>query len=153
MTKQTRCGNSQRRMAAAILKCGEGRVWIDPSLSPKIKSAITRVDVRRLIRKGMIKKKKAIIQKTKRKTRRQRDGSRKGKRGAREGKKTDWLKVVRPQRRVLKELKTAGKLTEKSYRKTYLRIKGGSFRSKAHLMLFLKDKKLLKEDKDAKSDK
>ena len=77
----------------------------------------------------------------------QKTGSRKGSRGARIGKKTDWLRIVRPQRRMLKELKEKEKLKPHVYRKVYKMIKGNAFRSKAHLMSYLKDKELLTSEK------
>jgi len=139
--------NLQRKLAAKILKCGVEKVWIDPK-NEKVKQAITRRDIRRFIKEGVIKKlpdKKKAKRKTKK--RQQRTGSRKGSRGARVGKKTMWLKVVRPQRRLLKELKEKGKLKPLVYRKVYKMIKGNAFRSKAHLLSYLKDKELLKSEK------
>jgi large subunit ribosomal protein L19e len=138
--------NLQKKIAAKILKCGENRVWID-STNAKVRTAITRNDVRRFIKEGIIKK---LPEKKKAKLkgkRQQRRGSIKGSMGARESKKTKWLKVVRPQRKLLKELKSKNKLSLHSYRITYKLVKGNFFRSKAHLMAYLKDKKLLIEDK------
>lgn len=139
--------NLQKKLAAKILKCGVNRVWIDPK-NEKVKQAITRRDIRRFIKEGLIKKlpdKKK--KKRKLKKRQQKTGSRKGAKGARIGKKTEWLKVVRPQRKLLKELKEKGKLKPHVYRKVYKMIKGNAFRSKAHLMSYLKDKEFLKSEK------
>jgi large subunit ribosomal protein L19e len=47
--------NLQKKIAAKILKCGEGRVWIDPK-NEKVKTAITRNDIRRFIKEGIIVK-------------------------------------------------------------------------------------------------
>ena len=47
----------QKRMAADILKCGENRVYFDPYLIEDISLAITREDVRNLIKQGAIQKK------------------------------------------------------------------------------------------------
>ena len=138
--------NLQRKIAAKILKCGENRVWIDPA-NEKVKTAITRNDIRRFIKEGFIKKlpeKKKAKHKEKRQ---QRTGSIKGSIGARESKKTNWLKVVRPQRRLLKDLKSKNKLSPHAYRTVYKLIKGNFFRSKSHLMTYLKEKKLVTEDK------
>ena len=138
--------NLQKKIAAKILKCGVNRVWIDPT-NDKVRTAITRNDVRRFIKEGIIKKlpkkKKAKLEEK----RQQRRGSIKGSIGARETKKTKWLKVVRPQRKLLKELKSKNKLSLHSYRAVYKLVKGNFFRSKAHLMSYLKDKKLMVEDK------
>jgi len=139
--------NLQRKIAAKVLKCGVEKVWIDPK-NEKVRQAMTRRDIRRFIKEGIIKK-LPDKKKTKRKTkkRQQKAGSRKGSRGARLGKKTSWLRIVRPQRRLLKELKDKGQLKPLAYRKIYKMIKGSAFRSKAHLMSYLKDKELLKEVK------
>jgi large subunit ribosomal protein L19e len=136
----------QRKLAAKILKCGSEKVWIDPK-NEKVKQAITRRDVRRFIKEGIIKKipdKKAKIKEEKSQ---QKAGSRKGSRLSRLGKKTDWLKVVRPQRRLLRELREKNQLKTFAYRKIYKMIKGNAFRNKSHLMSYLKDKELLEEEK------
>jgi len=139
--------NLQRKLAAKILKCGVEKIWIDPK-NEKVRQAITRRDIRRFIKEGVIKKlsdKKKAKRKTKK--RQQKIGSRKGSIGTRLGKKTSWLRVVRPQRRLLKELKEKGRLKSLAYRKIYKMVKGNAFRSKAHLISYLKDKELLKEEK------
>ncbi|MFQ5836639.1 MAG: 50S ribosomal protein L19e, partial [Candidatus Bathyarchaeia archaeon] len=38
---------SQRRLAAEILKVGEGRVWIDPDRTEDVEAAITREEIRK----------------------------------------------------------------------------------------------------------
>ncbi|MBL7160035.1 MAG: 50S ribosomal protein L19e [Candidatus Aenigmarchaeota archaeon] len=145
--KQSRTSNSQRRIAAQILKCGMNRIWMDPDASEKIGKAITRRDIRGMIADGLIKKPSQKKSQTVSVKKKQREGSRKGAKGARGGKKTRWLKIVRPQRRLLKELKASGDLSAGAYREIYRKIKGNVFRSKAHLMIYLKNKKLLKEKK------
>jgi large subunit ribosomal protein L19e len=134
----------QKKLAAKMLKCGKGRIWIDPK-SEKVKAAITRADLRRFIDDGVIKKfpKKKNVHDFK--TSQQKRGSISGKSGARVGKKDMWLKVVRPQRKLVKELRESGKLKEENYRKIYRQIKGRMFRSKGHLMLYLKEKGYLVE--------
>jgi len=46
---------SQRRLAAELLKIGEGRVWIDPEHMVNVEVAITREEIRKLIHEGIIK--------------------------------------------------------------------------------------------------
>jgi large subunit ribosomal protein L19e len=136
----------QKKIAAKILKCGENRIWVNPT-NLKVKQAITRRDVKRFIKEGIIKKlpeKKRV--KHKEKTQ-QRIGSRKGSKGARIGKKSKWLKSIRPQRKLLKELKSKNKLKPHAYRVVYKLVKGNFFRSKSHLNAYLKEKDLIKEDK------
>jgi large subunit ribosomal protein L19e len=134
----------QRRIAAEILKCGVHKIWIDPK-NEKVKTAITRKDVRAFIDDGIIKKLPNKKKKTKVVKKQQRTGSIKGKAGARERKKEQWLKRVRPQRRLLKELKGKNELNQFAYRKIYGMIKGGSFRSKNHLLTFMQEKGYIKE--------
>jgi len=138
--------NLQKKLAAKVLKCGVNRVWVNPE-NEKVKQAITRRDIRRFIKEGIIKKipAKKTSKKVKRKVKQQKTGSRKGSKGARRGKKTSWLKIIRPQRRLLKELKEKNQLKPNAYRSVYKLIKGGFFRNRAHLKTYLKDKKLLKK--------
>jgi len=133
----------QRRLAAKILKCGVNRIWIDPK-NEKVKLAVTRKDVRRFIKEGFIEKlpeKKRVrgFEKTQ-----QRRGSIKGSKFARTGKKDAWLKVVRPQRKLLKQYRSDKQIDSKAYRRVYKLIKGNSFRSRHHLESYLKDKGLIK---------
>ena len=46
--------SNQKRMAAAILDCGLHRVWMDPEAAGDIAVAITRADLRELIKKGSV---------------------------------------------------------------------------------------------------
>jgi large subunit ribosomal protein L19e len=131
--------NKQRKLAARILKCGIDKVWFDPSAAQKINAAVRRSDIMRLIKEGLIKKlKEERARKGEVRIKRKRAGSRKGPKYARlpKGKKTNWLKVVRPQRELLKKYKE--KLPEGMYRKVYKLIKGNMFRSKAHLISYLR---------------
>lgn len=134
----------QKKLAAKILKCGVSRVWIDPK-NEKVKQAITRQDIRGFIADGIIKKlsvKKIAKNLPKRQ---QKMGSRKGAKGARIGKKTLWFKIIRPQRKMLKELKLKNEIDVNAYRKIYKMIKGNAFRSKHHLETYLKEKGILKK--------
>lgn len=138
--------NLQKKLASKVMKCGVNRIWVDPK-NDKVRQAITRNDIRRFIKEGIIKKipekkpKKAV------KKRQQRTGSKKGTFGARTGKKTNWLKIVRPQRKLLKELKEQKKISVDVYRKTYRHIKGRQFRSKTHLLTHLTEKGYIKKEK------
>ncbi len=143
--------NSQKRIAARILKCGISRVKIETS--KEVEDALTRQDIRNLIRKGLIKKvqKKGAARiktkkklKQKRKGRRMGMGSRTGSKKTRNPKKRAWIKTVRPLRRLLRDLRDSEKIDSKDYSKLYLKVKGGTFRNKKHLLLFLKDHELLK---------
>ena len=46
---------NQRRMAASLLKCGEHRVWMDQDRLDEIAKAVTKDDIRVLIKGKAIK--------------------------------------------------------------------------------------------------
>ncbi len=136
----------QRRLAASILKCGENRIWFDPTALEDISSAATKDDVRELIEQGLIKRKpvegtsRARIRKKmmqKRKGRRRGHGRRKGKKTARMPKKRLWINRIRPIRRKLRELRDSGKIDRRTYRMLYRKAKGGEFRSVSHLETYI----------------
>lgn len=143
----------QRRMAAEILKCGENRIYFDPYLEEDISLAITREDIRNLIKQGVIKKKyKKGISKYRKKVQHERKkkgrgrglGKRKGKKYARAPKKKAWIKRIRPLRRELKKLRNRKLITKTNYRKLYKNAKGGMFTSVAQLNRYINEKELLR---------
>lgn len=140
----------QRRLAAEILKVGLDRVWISPEALEEVSGAVTREDIRKLIRDGKIKAKqeKGISRYRARKLaaqrakgRRRGHGSRKGAKYARYPKKQRWMSKIRAIRRKLRELRDSGKIDKRIYRKLYLLAKGGVFRSKAHVDYYIKEMK------------
>lgn len=145
--------NAQKRMAAEILKCGENRVWFDPYLIEDIKMAITREDIRNLVKEGVIQKRyKKGISKSRKNIRHERKkkgrarglGKRKGKKTARTPKKKAWMKKIRPQRRELKKLRDRKLITPATYRKLYKNAKGGMFDSVAQMNRYIKERELLR---------
>ncbi len=150
---------NQRRLAAELLKCGENRVWLDPDNLEEIEKAVTRRDIKNLIKQGLIKAKKkkgisrARIKKRlmqKKKGRHRGHGSRKGKATARLPKKRAWIKRIRAIRAYLRELRDKGLIDRKTYRLYYRRAKGGQFKDKAHVKLHLETEGLLKVEENAK---
>lgn len=145
--------NAKKRIAAEVLKVGVNRVWIDPTHAEDVSAAITREDIRKLIKQGFIRAKpeRGIsrgrfreIAAKRRKGRRGGAGSRKGAKHARLPKKAGWIKTVRPLRSRLRELKREGTIGPREYRKLYRMVKGGAFRSRAHLDAHLKERGILK---------
>jgi large subunit ribosomal protein L19e len=143
----------QRRIAAEILKCGIERVWINPTQLDRVKMAMSKDDIRALIKEGVIKKKQkkgissARVKKLKeqrKKGRRRGPGSRRGAAGARTPQKEKWMATIRALRKTLKQLRDTGKIDRKVYRKLYRMAKGGAFRSRGHLFLYMKEHELLK---------
>jgi len=138
----------QRRLAAKILKVGKSKIWIDSARIKDAQTAITRIDVKNLIKKGVIKKMPGKVKMPKEKKKRKRGpGSRKGSKHARLPKKRRWINTVRPLRRMLKELKEGGQIDNRTYRKLYMLVKGGQFRNRSHLRIYLKQHGILKEKK------
>jgi len=142
---------SQKRMASEILKCGTTRIKVTPG--KETEEALTREDVRNLIRKGIIRKipkkgnsraaaRKILAQK--KKGRRKGMGSRKGSMRARMPRKKEWMINVKTLRSVIRELRDSGRIERKDYRILYRRVKGGMFRNKKHIMLYIKEHELLK---------
>ena len=151
--------STKRRMAASIMKVGKGRVWLDPEESEDIEEAVTRADIRGLINDGVIQSKPVIgtsrgranfKKAQKAKGRRSGHGSRKGAKGARLPKKRKWISTIRPIRKTLLELREAKKIDSATHRKLYGMAKGGIFKNKAHLNMYLLEKKLITEEKKAK---
>jgi len=143
---------TQRRNAAQLLKCALRKVRFDPEHLQEIKEAITKTDIRSLIDQGFVAKQRSnaqsrvrarMISKQKRKGLRRGHGSRKGKKNARLRRKEIWKNRVRVQRGFMKKLKTQGMVDNASYRETYAKIKGGFFRSKRHVKLYLEERKLI----------
>lgn len=138
--------NLQKRLAAKILKVGEGKVWIDPTKAKDVSQAITRADVRRLILKKFVKKLPDKIRMHKERGERKRGpGSKKGSKHSIVSAKTKWIQTVRPLRRELKELKVADKIENTTYKQMRRLVKGGMFRSRSHLRLYLEQHGLLKK--------
>jgi len=147
--------NSVRKIAAEMLKCGESRIRIE--MAKETEEALTREDVKGLIRSGLVWKvqkkgtskfRTKLAFKQKKKGRRTRTGSRHGTYNARSPRKRRWIKSIRALRRLLRELKDNGQIEHKTYTEFYPRIKGGEFRNKKHILTYLDDHDLMKQRKE-----
>ncbi len=150
----------QKRLAAQILDCSPGRVAFNNERLEDIKQAITKRDIKLLIGDGAIIKKqgsftskskvrKLKIQKSK--GRRSGPGTKKGKYGARFHPKKTWMSTVRVQREFIRELLSKNIITRQAYRELYLKSKGGYFRSRRHIKLYLQEHDTLLAGKEKKS--
>lgn len=140
----------QREIAGQLMKCGTSRVRFTSEAD--VAEALTRDDIRRLIAREVIYKiqKRGTsrghareILRQKKRGRRRGPGSVKGKWGSRNPSKEQWMKNIRTLRRLLSELRDSDQLTKKDYRMLYGKAKGGTFRSKKHMMLHIKEEELL----------
>ncbi|MBN2458023.1 50S ribosomal protein L19e [Candidatus Woesearchaeota archaeon] len=145
----------QKRLASQLLKRSKKKIALDTSRLEDVKEAITKKDIKSLIKDGAIvgKQKTGVsraranhrhIQKTK--GQRKGHGKRKGKVTARMPKKESWMKKIRLQRAFLTELKSKGLLTTSAFRSLYLKSKGGFFRSKRHIKLFITEHKIINDN-------
>lgn len=137
--------HSKKFIASKILDIGINRVWIDPENISKVEPAITREDIRRLIKKGIIAVKPEQgtsryharrRQEKKRAGRLRGAGSKRGGKNSVVPSKLKWINTIRPIRRYLKALKGRG-LVNKDFKLLYNRAGGGFFRNKAHLKLYM----------------
>ncbi|MCX8190361.1 MAG: 50S ribosomal protein L19e [Candidatus Diapherotrites archaeon] len=141
-----------KEIASRLLKVGKSKIWVNPQELNSVKEAITKEDIRELIRKGTLKKTKKKWQSRgrakelkmqKEKGRRKGKGKRKGKKSARIEGKRRWIANVRAQRSLLRKLRKEmpNQLKEIGYRKIYNMIKGGYFKSKSHLERYIREGK------------
>ncbi len=151
---------TQKRLAAQVLKCSPKRVRFDEDRLEDIKEAITKADIRALIidkaisrknKKGIsrIRAKKRAAQRRKGKQKGQ--GSRKGKKTARAPKKNEWMNRIRLQRLFLKELKENELINNNTFRLLYNKAKGGFFRSKRHIKIYLEEHDLVNKKASKKT--
>lgn len=136
----------RRRLASRVLKAGKSRIWMDPGKAEDIGKAITATDVRKLAKKGIIK---VLPEKPKKygKTSKTRKGvgRKKGGMYSKLTRKDRWINTVRPLRRMLKELKLAKQIENRTYRELRNLVKGGMFRSRSHLRIYLEQHGLVRK--------
>lgn len=130
-----------KRIAKQLLNRGESAIRIKESATPEAKKAITREDVRTLIKNGSIYTIKAkhnlsayskVLKAKRNKGRRRGPGRRKGTEKARG--KVEYKKKIRGQRRVLKALKAEKIIDNTKFKTYYALVKGGNFANKATLL-------------------
>lgn len=155
----------QKQLAARALKVSSKRIkFVAESADEKrnLKEMISRENARELLEEGIIKKfpKKGnsrtsanhiLVQK--KKGRQQGQGSRKGTANARFKSKDKWMIKIRALRSMLRNFKAQGRLESKDFRDLYMKSKGNFFRNKRHMMLFIEQNNLLKEQEEQKNEK
>lgn len=147
---------AKKRLAAAIMKTSPYKVIFADDALDDIKKAITRSDFRGLIAVKKIVKSTVSehsragarrILRQKRKGRQKGRGSKKGEKNALVTGKEKWMSTVRVQRRFLKELKEKKLLSIPNYHNLYGKSKGGFFRNKRHIKLYIAENNLIERPK------
>jgi large subunit ribosomal protein L19e len=135
-----------KRLAADIMKIGVNKVRIAPESIGRANEAITRNDVRDLIKDGVVYRAEIEGRRSNSEKRgRKGHGKRKGRKNARTNAKDAWMARVRSQRAYLKQLVSEGKLPKEYKRETYMRVKSGIFKSKKAMYAYLKENNKVKE--------
>lgn len=140
-----------KRIASDLLGVGVNKIRIKKEEIKKAENALTREDVRNLIKEKVIYIKSDIKKKKNKKAKKRKinAGSRKGAKNARTKPKKSWMKNVRAQRALLKDLILNKKLDKKYKKLIYSKIKGGAFKGKNAMLLYLKENNMLIEEKKA----
>ena len=148
---------NKKELAAKILKVSPKKIRFAPDALEDIRKAITRSDIRGLVAVGKI----FIVAKNqhsragarrvaaqKRKGRRRGKGSRKGSKHSVVTRKDKWISKIRAQRDLLTELRDKSLLSIKNYRMLYTKCKGGYFRNRRHIKLYIKEHNLIEAKKE-----
>ena len=127
--------SNQRRLAADILDVGQNRIWIDPEKADETETAITRDEIRKLIKDGVIKalplkatsrgRARELAEK-KRTGKRIGQGTKKGKKFSVVPKKIRWMNRIRALRKKLGEMRKKRIITVNTYRNLYKKQKAAS---------------------------
>jgi large subunit ribosomal protein L19e len=143
----------QKRLAAQVLKCSPKKIVFDTTRLSDIKEAITKADIRGLIRdRAIIAKPARGVSRHRARDRQEKRangqmrgyGKRKGKATARLPHKVSWMAKIRTQRAFIRELREKKLIENIDFRMLYLKTKSGFFRSRRHIKLYLEEHNLVK---------
>lgn len=133
---------SHRRMAAAVTGAGQTRIRFNPERLEDVSGALTKDDIRGLLKSGAITVKPETgisrgraraRKKAKLKGRHSGMGKREGRSKARTPAKRKWINKIRAIRDELSMMREKKEITPTEYRKLYRQAKGNLFLSRRHL--------------------
>lgn len=146
-----------KRAAASIMDRGVSSIRIANGSLEEAAKAITKEDVRALIKSGKIyavKKRENLslhgkaLKEKRRKGRSRGPGRRKGTTRARRG--ILYQKKVRAQRRLIKDMKEKKELSNEQFKRYYALVKGGTFPTKLSLINHIRSSGISMTDERAK---
>ncbi len=147
---------NKKQLAGKLLKTSPYKVRFVSDALDDIKKAITRSDIRGLIAIGKITKSgsneqsKARARKRasqKKKGRQKGRGNKRGKKYSIVSRKEQWMTRVRTQREFIKLLREKDVVSVSTYRMLYRKVKGGYFRNKRHIKLYITEQDLIQKEK------